>query len=333
MNLNTNPNHIPSGPIDQFEIDDEATSFEPVGLPYASNNSNTTNMNTNLNTNGNSAMNTAPSFQNPLGSAAQVNNQPLTWYQKIKACFDISSHEQYFNVDTKDIKNRIIGSIVHANKPDYFREQILSDGETIRPDLYGPIWITMTLMFFLAVTSNTSKYLHTDSMKDFEYDIGHLTRALTTLTIYTFILPTMLFVMMRCINVEFSLVELICIYGYSLVPFIPTTILCLVPSVYFELMFLVFATIMSLLLVVRNIAGPVVRKSAQWGGPIVMCILACHFVFYWVLKLVFYRHRFHGKKNGGKNSDGGGNDDIIGEDDDGAAPVEGDDSMDPTRAF
>ena len=295
MNYDTNNPNFASGPIDQFQIDDDSSSFEPVGYP-------------------NNASN------NGAAALAPNNNAPTTWYQKIVSCFQISTMQQYFNVDTVDVKNRIIGSILHANKADYFRDQILSDGEHRKPDLYGPVWVTMTLVFFLAVTSNTSKYLHTDSMEEFEYDRGHLTRAFSVLTFYTFALPALLFVMMRFISVEISLGELVCIYGYSLVPFVPTTILCLVPSVFFEWMFLIFATVMSLMLVARNIAGPVMRKSAQWGGPIVMCIIGCHFVFYLVLKILFYRHRFHGDKKSGND---GGNDAII--EDDG---IQGDDNMD-----
>lgn len=289
----TSNTSMPSGPMDQFQIDDDSTSFEPVAIPYQYPNNNANNH----------------------GNTPEPNsNTPTTWYQKIISCFQISTLQQYFNVDTIEVKQRIISSILHANKADFFRDQVLSNGEHRRPDLYGPVWITMTLVFFLAVTSNTSKYLHTDTMEDFEYDIGHLTWAFSVLTFYTFALPALLFVVMKFINVEMSLVELICIYGYSLVPHIPTTILCLVPSVFFEWMFLFFATIMSLTLVARNVAGPIMRTSAQKGSPIVMFIVACHAVFFFVLKLSFYRHHSSGRGKHSSSGGGSGND-VFDQDD------------------
>jgi len=70
------------------------------------------------------------------------------------------------------------------------------------------------------------------------------------------------------------------------------------------------ATVMSLLLVMRNLVGPVMRSAAAYGGPVSMCIVGSHFIFLLVVKMVFYRHHFHGKKGGdsggGGDSDGGG---------------------------
>lgn len=98
--------------------------------------------------------------------------------------------------------------------------------------------------------------------------------------------------------------ELISLYGYSLVPYIPITILCLLPSVILEWIFLLSASILSLLFVLRNLGGAVVRTSRAWGGPIMMAVMGCHIVFYFVLKWTFYRHRYHESK-GGDQSDNG----------------------------
>jgi hypothetical protein len=325
MNFAANDTSIPSGPMEQFQIDDDSTSFEPVGMPYPNHNNSSMNQNQ------------TPSFQNGAGAPAPINNAPTTWYQKIISCFQISTFQQYFDVSTVDVKNRIIASVFHANKPDYFRDHVLSNGETRKPDLYGPVWITMTLVFFLAVTSNTAKYLKTDSMQDFEYDIGHLTRAFSVLTFFTFALPGLLSVMFHFIGVELSLVDLVCIYGYSLTPYIPTTILCLVPSVFLEWMFLIIATVMSLMLVVRNVTGPVMRNAANWGGPVIMSILAAHFVFHLILKLMFYKHLFHGgsssnsNSGGGSDSSGGGNGGDAPQNEDDGMQQQDDDAGDPTQ--
>ena len=296
-NSSNNGVPYPEASIEQFEIGNDDTSFAPVGLPAPTLSG---------------AMETAPSFQN--STPTQAPNAPTTWYEKLVACFSISSLQQHFDIDTNDVKSRVIGAVVHANKPNYFREQVLTNGENKKADLYGPVWITMTLVFFIAVTGNTSKYLHTD-LDDFEYDIGHLSRAFSILMFYTFALPTLLFVMMQCININIDLVEMIAIYGYSLVPYVPTTIFCMVPSVMLEWIFLAIATMMSLSLVMRNIAGPIMANAAQWGGPISMCILGCHFIFFLVLKITFYRHKFHGKNSNGSDDIDEADDGVVAADD------------------
>ena len=69
----------------------------------------------------------------------------------VPKCCSFETYAQYFNVDTDDIVNRVVGAIKFANIPDHFRNTILNQ-EGKGPDLYGPTWITMTLVFFVAVS-------------------------------------------------------------------------------------------------------------------------------------------------------------------------------------
>lgn len=170
--------------------------------------------------------------------------------------------------------------------------------------------VFLTLLFTsLQVTSNTAKYLKTDSISDVEYDISHLTHALSILSVYTFVIPFALFLVFKAINVPLTFMDLVSLYGYSLVPYIPMTIMCLVPSLILEWIFLLCASVLSLLLILRNVIGPVVRTSMAWSGPISIGIMGCHFIFTVVLKYTFYRHRYH--KTAGE---GGGNDDTMNDD-------------------
>jgi len=324
--MNNNSANFP-GQMDQFEIgghDGNTNAFVGSG-PLDSGNSFQNNTSTNINNNG------------------QLNSPPpTTWYGRFFACFHMDSLQQYFDVDTVDVKERIVSSILHANQPDLFRESILHRDGGKGPDLYGPVWLCMTLVLFLAITGNTSKYLHTNSMsmtEEFEYDISHLFHALWVLVFYTFVLPVLLYIMLRCVGVgittsngvgesispgdvnggsrPLSLIDLVCIYGYSLVSYIPATILCMLPSVMLEWMILIAATCVSLLLVLRNVMGPIVRSGSgsQWVGPVTMCLIGCHFIFLLVLKLVFYHHKFSKAKSGGNSSNYDGDDGVIATDD------------------
>ena len=84
----------------------------------------------------------------------------------VPKCCSFETYAQYFNVDTIDIKTRIVGAIQFANIPDHFRNNILNQ-EGKGPDLYGPTWITMTLVFFVAVSFYILIIIHVLFIKKF----------------------------------------------------------------------------------------------------------------------------------------------------------------------
>ena len=55
-------------------------------------------------------------------------------------------------------------SMLDFYKPDYFRSEVIGThkaGSLKGPDLYGPFWITMTLIFFVAVSADKPEFLAT----------------------------------------------------------------------------------------------------------------------------------------------------------------------------
>ncbi|KAL7476710.1 hypothetical protein ACHAW6_002552 [Cyclotella cf. meneghiniana] len=175
------------------------------------------------------------------------------------------------------------------------------------PDLYGPVWITMTLVFFVAVTSNISIYVHHSfksaskleeggvaAEKEWDYDINQLLRATWILYSFSFLLPAAFYVVFRVGGVTaLGLVDLICFYGYSLVAYLPVTWVCIVPIQWVQWTLLGIATIFSGMLVVRNIMGPILESAAGpsgqgKSGSLIMSVMGCHFVFFLVMKLAFY---------------------------------------------
>jgi len=137
-------------------------------------------------------------------------------------------------------------------------------GEGKGPDLYGPTWITMTLVFFLAVTSNLSLYFHHSGKQyqslvdeggvaaeeEWDYDINQLLHATWILYSFSFLLPMGLYLMFRLMGIiSFSMVDLICFYGYSLVAYIPTTWICVAPVSWLQWLSLCISTVVSGMLV------------------------------------------------------------------------------------
>jgi len=140
------------------------------------------------------------------------------------------------------------------------------------PDLYGPIWLTMTLVFFVAVTSNISLYIHHTKKnksivideggeaaeEEWDYDINQLLHATWILYSFTVGIPTLLYFLLRLVgsgsssSSSLGLVELICLYGYSLVPYLPVAWFCILPYSWVQWLFLTIATVLSGMLVLLD---------------------------------------------------------------------------------
>ena len=69
-------------------------------------------------------------------------------------CLSLDTYRGYFDIDADDIVTRIKSVCLDFYKPEHFRNNVL--GQKMNgmkgPDLYGPFWITMTLVFFIGVS-------------------------------------------------------------------------------------------------------------------------------------------------------------------------------------
>lgn len=151
---------------------------------------------------------------------------------------------------------------------------------------------THSFILLQQVTSNIAAYLHSDNMDEFEYDITHLIRALTILSTWSFFVPTLFWLTTRCMSMQaLALVDWVCLYGYSMVPYGPATCLCLIPVEIVIWISLAVATAISAILVLRNVAGPLLASDVSQGksGPLLLAILGSHVILLLTLKLAFYK--------------------------------------------
>jgi len=227
---------------------------------------------------------------------------PLSWWGSCMTCLTLDSYKAYFDVDADDIVKRIRGVFLHFYKPEHFRNNVLGPMKTTElkgPDLYGPFWITMTLIFFIGVTANLHGYAHRNEVEEFDYDINHLLHASSILFSFAFGLPVILWLTTTCCMSmpALHLVEWLCLYGYSLVPYMPAVVLSVIPFSIVAWITLGVATGASCLLVIRNVAPVLIAYGGSSQGgvggqakgpPIILVILGCHIVFLLVLKFRFY---------------------------------------------
>jgi len=134
-------------------------------------------------------------------------------------------YQPLFDIDTIQVLNRIKGSLLPRPRGVFF------DLISANPDLWGPFWIATTLIFAMAVTGNLSSYYaYTGPAGGWTYNFNQLTLAGSVIYSYVTLLPLLLWAALRYYEAQKRLVDIICIYGYTLGVFVPVSILCVLPS-------------------------------------------------------------------------------------------------------
>ncbi|XP_012281321.1 protein YIPF1 [Orussus abietinus] len=155
---------------------------------------------------------------------SQASSQPSFW--------TIEYYKKFFDVDTNDVVERIKRSMAPHISGNYLETHIRP-----RPDLYGPFWICVTLVFALGISENMANYLYTAASGTYHwrYDFHIVSYAATLIFLYAWLLPIALWGALKWTSSEShnetelieqvpltpGLLELLCLYGYSLAIYIP----------------------------------------------------------------------------------------------------------------
>lgn len=154
----------------------------------------------------------------------------------------------YFDINVSDILTRIFRSLVPC-KPllGWVDDEEEAGGGTSVPDLYGPVWVTTTLVLTLSMGAKLAEFLTnvfrqqettslTPSLSTLEF--SRLWRAATVLYFYVFIFPLLL-TLFQCLFANRSLNEsgvrahpivgTIMVYGYSMAPVVFASFVATVP--------------------------------------------------------------------------------------------------------
>lgn len=90
---------------------------------------------------------------------------------------------------------------------------------------YGPFWICTTLIFVAASIGTFVTYIsHKLQNKEWDYDINLVTWSAGVFYGYVTIVPLGLYVILKYFSAPSGLVQLFCLYGYSLFIFIPALV-------------------------------------------------------------------------------------------------------------
>ncbi|XP_030631394.1 protein YIPF1 [Chanos chanos] len=159
--------------------------------------------------------------------------QLLSGQKKSAPFWTFAYYQTFFDIDTYQVKDRILGSMLPWPGKNFVRLYIRSN-----PDLYGPFWICATLVFAIAISGNMSSFLSHQGSPNHTYvpDFGKVTIAATTIYSYAWLVPLALWGFLTWRNnkvmnaVSYSFLEIVCVYGYSLFIYIPAVVLWIIPS-------------------------------------------------------------------------------------------------------
>lgn len=143
--------------------------------------------------------------------------------------FSLAYYVGLFDVDTDEVVSRLAWCLLpRPNFTSNFARRSIKS----KPDLYGPFWICVTLVFSVAIFGNVASYFQRDN-KHWHYDFHKVTVSAVIVFLYASLMPSGTFGILwsgtpKESPSKPSFTELACIFGYSLAPFVPASLFWLI---------------------------------------------------------------------------------------------------------
>lgn len=168
--------------------------------------------------------------------------------------FQIEFYQQFFDIDTLEVVDRIVSSMIPKRAPATYLRTHLG----VNPDLYGPFWVTITLIFTIAISGNIAQFFQHDHSSNFvwHYNFSLVSSASTCIIMYVSVMPTAIWSVLKwsvnlndetAVDLESvcfthctfqimkmilfqapyvpTLLSIVCLYGYSLAVYVPVSVL------------------------------------------------------------------------------------------------------------
>ena len=202
-------------------------------------------------------------------------------------------YQQFFDVDTSVVKDRVMYSMVPLPGKSFLQHHIRP-----KPDLYGPFWVCVTLVFSIAISGNMATYLQKSFQADelhpvkWHYDFHKVTVSAMVVFSYASLLPASLYGFLWWAgqsDATISFLELVCLYGYSLTIYIPVSLLWLIQISWWQWLCVMLGAGLSGVVLFTPI-WPVIRHHAAKSSAIVMIIIVS---LHLLLAVGFMLYFFH----------------------------------------
>lgn len=231
----------------------------------------------------------SPKKPSPARESSSEDGVPV----KGSSFLSFEYYQRFFDVDTMMVVDRIATSIIPKRAPfDYLKLNIGTN-----PDLYGPIWIVITLIFTIAISGNIASYLHNAGNHHWRYNFSLVYAAATVIILYTTFVPLALWAFLkwsaRADDLELeeptytpNLLSLICVYGYSMAIYIPVSIMWTIQFALFQWLLVATGTFLSGFALVWILMPAI--KASKFSIFITPSIALTHFVLATGFMLYFF---------------------------------------------
>lgn len=157
-------------------------------------------------------------------------------------------YQSFFDVSTNAVLKRVAKTFIP------FKTSIPPEEQ---PDLYGPLWVSTTIIIVMAICGNFASYLHFVPEKEHDIwrsDFEKVTLAASTFYTSCFLWPLAIWGYLKHLgSTEIGFTRTASIYGYSLAVYIPTAILSVPRFEWLRWLSVVLAFLISTLNVLNEI--------------------------------------------------------------------------------
>ncbi|XP_028678997.1 protein YIPF2 [Erpetoichthys calabaricus] len=179
---------------------------------------------------------------------AQEETEMLTQQKKNLKFWSFEYYQSFFNIDTFQVLDRIKGSVLPLPGRSFVKHHLRNN-----PDLYGPFWICATLALIMAISGNVSTFLNESGDSNYHYSpqFHKVTVACVIIYCYAWLVPLGLWGFLQWRTNQsrslsnYSFLETVSTYGYSLFIYIPAAVLCVIPEGWVHWLIFLLATVVS----------------------------------------------------------------------------------------
>lgn len=202
--------------------------------------------------------------------------------------WSIEFYQKYFDVNTDEVVNRVIWSMLPTPNVNFLQHFVQN-----KPDLYGPFWICVTLVFAIGISGNISDYFQSPADRNYpwKYDFHAVSLAGLLIFLYAWILPLILWGALQwssASEVKFRLIDLVCTYGYAMAIYVPLSALWIIPVAWIQWMLTFVGALLS-----GSVLCLSLRPAFSKTGYTILILL---FVLHLLIATSFMRFFFHVSK-------------------------------------
>ncbi|XP_056461268.1 protein YIPF2 [Gadus chalcogrammus] len=205
-------------------------------------------------------------------------------------------YQSFFNVETVQVMDRLKGSVMPIPGRNFVKYYLRN-----KPDLYGPFWICVTLVFSVAISGNLSTFLSQFGDQTYHYrpQFHRVTIAAIVIFMYASLVPLCAWGFLTWRRGPegpvgcYTFLETVCVYGYSLFIFIPTSLLWIIPLEWLRWLLILVSTVVSGSVLVFTFL-PVVRDHTKvTAATTLLTILVLHSLLAIGCKMYFFHTAVH----------------------------------------